>query len=66
MALTKLKIALFAPMPSASVTAAIAVKAGFFSNIKPTDAVIVGMYQQLGDQVGGNAAIVREIGSRRA
>ena len=37
-----------------------------FSNIKSTDAVIVGMYQQLGDQVGGNAAIVREIGSRRA
>jgi hypothetical protein len=35
-------------------------------NIKPTDAMIVGMYQQLGDQVGENAAIVRELcgGSR--
>ena len=32
-----------------------------FKNIKPTDAVIVGMYQQLSDQVGENAAIVREI-----
>ncbi len=35
-----------------------------FSNIKPTDAVIVGMYQQLNDQVGENAAIVREIVAR--
>src|SRR5437667_2924012 len=32
-----------------------------FHNIKPTDAVIVGMYQQLSDQVGENAAIVRQI-----
>ncbi|MDA2923852.1 hypothetical protein MYX65_04210 [Acidobacteria bacterium AH-259-L09] len=32
-----------------------------FSNIKPTDAVIVGMYQQFNDQVGENAALVREI-----
>ena len=32
-----------------------------FSNIKPTDGVIVGMYQQLSDQVGENAATVREI-----
>jgi len=32
-----------------------------FKNIKPTDAVIVGMYQQLGDQVAENAAIVRQI-----
>jgi hypothetical protein len=32
-----------------------------FANIKPTDAIIVGMYQQLGDQVGQNAALVREI-----
>jgi hypothetical protein len=31
-----------------------------FKNIKPTDAVIVGMYLQLGDQVWENAAIVRE------
>jgi hypothetical protein len=32
-----------------------------FDNMKPTDAVIVGMYQQPGDQVGANAAIVREL-----
>ena len=32
-----------------------------FKNIKSTDAVIVGMYQQFSDQVGENAAIVREI-----
>jgi hypothetical protein len=31
------------------------------ANIKPTDALIVGMYQQFGDQVGDNAAMVREI-----
>ncbi|HEY7424989.1 MAG TPA: hypothetical protein VH682_12230 [Gemmataceae bacterium] len=31
------------------------------ANIKPTDAMIVGMYQQFGDQVGTNAAIVREL-----
>ena len=31
------------------------------TNIKPTDAMIVGMYQQFGDQVGDNAALVREI-----
>jgi hypothetical protein len=31
------------------------------TNIKPTDALIVGMYQQFGDQVGDNAALVREI-----
>ena len=35
------------------------------SNIKPTDALIVGMYQQLGDQVGENAGIVRDICARR-
>jgi hypothetical protein len=35
-----------------------------FANLKPTDAAIVGMYQQLGDQVGEDAAIVREIASR--
>jgi hypothetical protein len=29
--------------------------------IKPTDAMIVGMFQQLGDQVGENAALVREL-----
>jgi len=32
-----------------------------FKNIKPTDAAIVGMYQQLSDQVAENAAIVREV-----
>jgi len=31
------------------------------SNIKPTDAMIVGMYQQFGDQVGANSALIREI-----
>lgn len=30
-------------------------------NVKPTDALIVGMYQQFGDQVAENAAIVREL-----
>jgi hypothetical protein len=34
------------------------------NNIKPTDALIVGMYQQLGDQVGENAALVRELCAR--
>jgi hypothetical protein len=34
-------------------------------NIKPTDALIVGMYQQFGDQVGENAALVRELCSRK-
>jgi hypothetical protein len=32
--------------------------------VKPTDALIVGMYQQLGDQVGEDAAIVRELCAR--
>jgi hypothetical protein len=32
-------------------------------NIKPTDALIVGMYQQFSDQVGENAALVRELAS---
>jgi hypothetical protein len=36
-----------------------------FAAIKPTDAVIVGMYQQFGDQVAENAGIVREIGVLR-
>lgn len=30
-------------------------------NVKPTDALIVGMYQQFGDQVGENVATVREL-----
>lgn len=30
-------------------------------NIKPTDALIVGMYQQFGDQVGANVTLVREL-----
>jgi len=34
------------------------------SNIKPTDALIVGMYQQFGDQAAENAGYVREICSR--
>jgi hypothetical protein len=34
------------------------------SSVKPTDALIVGMYQQFGDQVGDNAASVRELASR--
>ena len=37
-----------------------------FNNIKPADAVIVGMYQQLSDQVGENAGIVRDICAARA
>ncbi|MCS6850298.1 MAG: hypothetical protein NZ700_03895 [Gemmataceae bacterium] len=35
------------------------------ANIKPGDAMIVGMYQQFGDQVGENAALVRELTARR-
>ena len=31
------------------------------SNIKPSDAMIVGMYQEFGDQVGENAAMVRDL-----
>lgn len=31
------------------------------NNIKPGDAMIVGMYQQFGDQVGENVALVREL-----
>jgi hypothetical protein len=34
-------------------------------NVKPTDALIVGMYQQLGDQVGENAGIVRALCGRK-
>src|SRR5262249_4852703 len=37
-----------------------------FTNIKPTDALIVGIYLQVSDQVGKNAPIVREICSRRS
>jgi hypothetical protein len=36
------------------------------ANVKPSDALIVGMYQQLGDQVGENAKIVREICSAKS
>jgi hypothetical protein len=32
-------------------------------NIKAGDALIVGMYQQFGDQVGENAGVVRELGA---
>ena len=35
-------------------------------NVKPTDALIVGMYQQFGDQVGENAALVRAAGCNGA
>ena len=34
-----------------------------FSRIKPTDAVIVGMWQRFGDQVAENAGLVREFSS---
>jgi hypothetical protein len=34
----------------------------FFRAVKPTDAAIVGMFQEFGDQVGMNAGIVREVG----
>lgn len=32
-----------------------------YTNVKPSDALIVGMYQQHGDQVGENAKTVREL-----
>lgn len=35
------------------------------TSIKPTDAVIVGMYQQFSDQVGDNAALVRQLSVRK-
>ena len=35
------------------------------TGVKPGDALIVGMFQQFGDQVGENAAVVRDICSRR-
>ena len=35
-------------------------------NVKPTDALIVGMYQQFGDQVGSNTALVRELCAKRS
>jgi hypothetical protein len=34
------------------------------ASVKPSDALIVGMYQQLGDQVGQNSQMVREICAR--
>ena len=45
------------------------VRQGFetaFTNLKPADAVIVGMYQQLNDQIAENTSTVREICSRKA
>lgn len=36
-----------------------------YQNVKPSDALIVGMYQQFGDQVGEDAGMVREVLSRR-
>lgn len=49
------------------VGSAVEVRSAFataLSNIKPTDAMIVGMYQQFGDQVGENANLVRELCAR--
>jgi hypothetical protein len=37
-----------------------------FANLKPTDAVIVGMYRQQSDQIAENAATVRELCARKA
>ena len=37
-----------------------------FANVKVTDALIVGMYQQQNDQVAQNTALVREICGRPA
>jgi hypothetical protein len=34
-------------------------------NVKSSDALIVGMYQQFGDQVGDNSAMVRELCARK-
>lgn len=34
-------------------------------NVKPSDALIVGMYQEFGDQAGDNAKIVRELCARK-
>jgi hypothetical protein len=34
-----------------------------FAGVKPTDALIVGMYQQFGDQVAEDAALVRQLGA---
>ncbi len=50
------------------VGSAAEVRQGFetaLKNVKPTDALIVGMYQQLGDQVGQNAALVRDLCDRK-
>jgi hypothetical protein len=37
-----------------------------FANIKPSDALIVGMWQQFSDQVAENAALVRQVALMRA
>jgi hypothetical protein len=50
------------------VGSAAEVRAAFetaLDNIKPTDALIVGMYQQFGDQVGENAKLVRELCAKK-
>jgi hypothetical protein len=47
-----------------SVESPNAVRAAFktaVDNAKPTDAFIVGMFQQHGDQVGTNAALLRDL-----
>ena len=36
-----------------------------FNNIKPTDGIIVGMYQQFTDQIAENATVVRELCATR-
>jgi len=36
-----------------------------FANIKPTDAIIVGMWQQHNDQVSENAALIRKLGASK-
>ena len=37
-----------------------------FAHLKPSDGVIVGMDQQFGDQVGDDAAIIRDVAARNA
>jgi hypothetical protein len=50
------------------ITNAAEIRSGFetaLANIKASDALIVGMYQQFGDQVGENAGLVRDICAKR-
>ena len=53
--------------PSRAAVTLSSVRSAFataLGNIKPTDALIVGMYQQFSDQVGENATLVRELGNK--